>query len=203
MERGNGGSGRPPSPPPPAAPAERKAAWRDGAVTYFHLLFYIAISGGQIFFNKASQQGKPRRTSPTSRSPARFPPGLLPPPLRSSPAGLNPNEGSIQCAPVRGISGGSLGGLRLCWPCLEWARRDLAPASSFLTILDATPEPFLVYEVSDFWAGFDDRSLVASSRLPLWFVYHSASYCFSASILPQGHIKCQNSCSSALWGCQL
>ena len=54
MERGNSGSGRPPSPPPPAAPAERKAAWRDGAVTYFHLLFYIAISGGQIFFNKAS-----------------------------------------------------------------------------------------------------------------------------------------------------
>ncbi|XP_047047528.1 probable sugar phosphate/phosphate translocator At3g14410, partial [Lolium rigidum] len=34
-----------------AAPAG-KAAWRDGAVTYFHLLFYIAISGGQIFFNK-------------------------------------------------------------------------------------------------------------------------------------------------------
>ncbi|XP_062192007.1 probable sugar phosphate/phosphate translocator At3g14410 [Phragmites australis] len=31
-------------PPPPA--------WRDGAVTYFHLLFYIAISSGQIFFNK-------------------------------------------------------------------------------------------------------------------------------------------------------
>jgi hypothetical protein len=47
MERGDGGSGRP--------PAERKAAWRDGAVTYFHLLFYIAISGGQIFFNKASR----------------------------------------------------------------------------------------------------------------------------------------------------
>jgi hypothetical protein len=30
-------------------------AWKDGAVTYLHLLFYIAISGGQIFFNKASR----------------------------------------------------------------------------------------------------------------------------------------------------
>jgi hypothetical protein len=42
MDR-NGGK-----PPPPAA-------WKDGAVTYLHLLFYIAISGGQIFFNKASR----------------------------------------------------------------------------------------------------------------------------------------------------
>ena len=51
MERNNdGGSGKPPPPPP----AKSKPAWRDGAVTYFHLLFYIAISGGQIFFNKAS-----------------------------------------------------------------------------------------------------------------------------------------------------
>uniref|UniRef100_J3MQ56 Sugar phosphate transporter domain-containing protein n=1 Tax=Oryza brachyantha TaxID=4533 RepID=J3MQ56_ORYBR len=29
-----------------------RGAWRDGAVTYLHLLFYIAISSGQIFFNK-------------------------------------------------------------------------------------------------------------------------------------------------------
>ena len=41
MERDNGGKSPPPAP-----------AWRHGAVTYFHLLFYIAISGGQIFFNK-------------------------------------------------------------------------------------------------------------------------------------------------------
>jgi len=120
MERGNSGSGRPPSPPPPAAPAERKAVWRDGAVTYFHLLFYIAISGGQIFFNKASHAAP------------HLPPGLLPPPLRSSPAGLNPDEGS-NALQLGGISGGSLGGLRLCWP---WSQRAeiLPPASSFLTI---------------------------------------------------------------------
>jgi hypothetical protein len=57
MER-NGGKQQqqqqPQPPPPPAAAASGKAPWRDGAVTYFHLLFYIAISGGQIFFNKAS-----------------------------------------------------------------------------------------------------------------------------------------------------
>ncbi|WVZ95208.1 hypothetical protein U9M48_041002 [Paspalum notatum var. saurae] len=47
MERDNGG--KPPPPPPAPAPAP---AWRHGAVTYFHLLFYIVISGGQIFFNK-------------------------------------------------------------------------------------------------------------------------------------------------------
>ncbi|KAL5222893.1 hypothetical protein ABZP36_027606 [Zizania latifolia] len=34
------------------AAAAAKGAWRDGAVTYLHLLFYIAISSGQIFFNK-------------------------------------------------------------------------------------------------------------------------------------------------------
>ncbi|KAL5231642.1 hypothetical protein ABZP36_030418 [Zizania latifolia] len=37
------------------AAAAAKGAWRDGAVTYLHLLFYIAISSGQIFFNKASK----------------------------------------------------------------------------------------------------------------------------------------------------
>jgi hypothetical protein len=59
MERSsNGGSGKPPV-------TESKAAWRDGAVTYFHLLFYIAISGGQIFFNKASPEPAP--SSPSSR----------------------------------------------------------------------------------------------------------------------------------------
>ncbi|KAG2576550.1 probable sugar phosphate/phosphate translocator At3g14410 isoform X1 [Panicum virgatum] len=47
MERSNDGGSRKPPPPPGSKPA-----WRDGAVTYFHLLFYIAISGGQIFFNK-------------------------------------------------------------------------------------------------------------------------------------------------------
>jgi hypothetical protein len=47
MERSNNGG-------KPTQPVESKAAWKDGAVTYFHLLFYIAISGGQIFFNKAS-----------------------------------------------------------------------------------------------------------------------------------------------------
>nr|ADZ04631.1 hypothetical protein [Oryza glaberrima] len=41
------------------AAAGGKGAWRDGAVTYLHLLFYIAISGGQIFFNKASHQSNP------------------------------------------------------------------------------------------------------------------------------------------------
>jgi hypothetical protein len=44
--------------PAAAASAGGKGAWRDGAVTYLHLLFYIAISGGQIFFNKASHQAK-------------------------------------------------------------------------------------------------------------------------------------------------
>jgi hypothetical protein len=44
---------------PPVAAAAGKAAWREGAVTYFHLLFYIAISGGQIFFNKASPSDPP------------------------------------------------------------------------------------------------------------------------------------------------
>jgi hypothetical protein len=44
---------------PPAAAAAGKAAWREGAVTYFHLLFYIAISGGQIFFNKVSPSDPP------------------------------------------------------------------------------------------------------------------------------------------------
>ncbi|GJN39743.1 hypothetical protein PR202_gb28880 [Eleusine coracana subsp. coracana] len=52
MER-NGGK---PSPPP---------AWRDGAVTYLHLLFYIAISGGQIFFNKASPKTRLPRSLPS------------------------------------------------------------------------------------------------------------------------------------------
>ncbi|VAI88179.1 probable sugar phosphate/phosphate translocator At3g14410 isoform X1 [Triticum dicoccoides] len=52
MER-NGGKQQQQQPETAApAPAPRKGAWRDGAVTYFHLLFYIAISGGQIFFNK-------------------------------------------------------------------------------------------------------------------------------------------------------
>ncbi|GJN12509.1 hypothetical protein PR202_ga30792 [Eleusine coracana subsp. coracana] len=52
MER-NGGK---PLPPP---------AWRDGAVTYLHLLFYIAISGGQIFFNKASPKTRLPRALPS------------------------------------------------------------------------------------------------------------------------------------------
>ncbi|KAM3191008.1 hypothetical protein ACQJBY_068770 [Aegilops geniculata] len=51
MERNGGKQQQQPETAAPA-PAPRKGAWRDGAVTYFHLLFYIAISGGQIFFNK-------------------------------------------------------------------------------------------------------------------------------------------------------
>uniref|UniRef100_A0A453S034 Uncharacterized protein n=2 Tax=Aegilops tauschii subsp. strangulata TaxID=200361 RepID=A0A453S034_AEGTS len=55
------------------APAPRKGAWRDGAVTYFHLLFYIAISGGQIFFNKASPSHPPPRPASPAHRPAILP----------------------------------------------------------------------------------------------------------------------------------
>ncbi|KAI4962980.1 hypothetical protein ZWY2020_020564 [Hordeum vulgare] len=58
--------------------SSRRRRWRrrgrgvaDGAVTYFHLLFYIAISGGQIFFNKASPLILlARRPGPATRDPA-------------------------------------------------------------------------------------------------------------------------------------
>ena len=74
MERNGGKQPQPQQPEAAAAAAEKKAAWRDGAITYFHLLFYIAISGGQIFFNKASpsvQSSDPPRPPPF-RIPFRF-----------------------------------------------------------------------------------------------------------------------------------
>ncbi|XP_020109508.1 probable sugar phosphate/phosphate translocator At3g14410 [Ananas comosus] len=40
------------STPAAAAEEERRWRWREGAVTYAHLLLYIALSSGQIFFNK-------------------------------------------------------------------------------------------------------------------------------------------------------
>jgi hypothetical protein len=65
MERSNNGG-------KPTQPVESKAAWKDGAVTYFHLLFYIAISGGQIFFNKASSLTPPPLGPPPIRPPAQL-----------------------------------------------------------------------------------------------------------------------------------
>uniref|UniRef100_A0A0E0EHK4 Sugar phosphate transporter domain-containing protein n=1 Tax=Oryza meridionalis TaxID=40149 RepID=A0A0E0EHK4_9ORYZ len=96
------------------AAAGGKGAWRDGAVTYLHLLFYIAISGGQIFFNKASHQSNPslsRHHPLPSSLPPRFSGGFC----------LRVRVIRRRRARLYGAAGGGFSvAARFCFWCCTW-----------------------------------------------------------------------------------